>query len=229
MTASSKAIPIPQPNSSDTPPDDDPYPSESLDIPPPPPSERKIARRRPSVRAAARAFTPDAESPSTVKRRKLGPGGPAADPSSSRHPSDDRPVASSSYPSASSSSSSSRRPEYLGASTSLSARVDIPRPLSPPPALGASTSRRKSNMGPPSEPFVRKTRKSMSRLGLIPADLGGDTEVPLPESETPMIRKNRQLRDDQSRRSSLGMRGQRASSSLGRGEISELFADSGLA
>lgn len=80
-------------------------------------------------------------------------------------------------------------------------------------------------MGPPSEPFVRKTRKSMSRMGMLPSDLSGDMEVPLPESETPMIRKNRQLREDQSRRSSLTRRGQRASSSLGKGEISESIHD----
>lgn len=60
----------------------------------------------------------------------------------------------------------------------------------------------------------------MSRLGILPADMSDDTEIPLAESETPMIKKNRQLREEQSRRSSLGMRGQRASSSLGRGEIS---------
>jgi kinetochore protein Mis13/DSN1 len=43
--------------------------------------------------------------------------------------------------------------------------------------------------------------------------------IPVPERETPMIRKNKELREAQ-RRSSLSMRGQRASSSLGRGEIS---------
>jgi kinetochore protein Mis13/DSN1 len=51
-------------------------------------------------------------------------------------------------------------------------------------------------------------------------DMSGEAVVPVPEGETPMIRKNRELREAQ-RRSSLGMRGQRASSSLGRGEISE--------
>ena len=48
-----------------------------------------------------------------------------------------------------------------------------------------------------------------------------DSMVPLAESETPMIRKNKELREAQSRRSSLGMRGQRASTSLGRGDASE--------
>ena len=44
--------------------------------------------------------------------------------------------------------------------------------------------------------------------------------MPLPDSETPMIRKNQEMREAQ-RRSSLSMRGQRASTSLGKGEISE--------
>jgi kinetochore protein Mis13/DSN1 len=48
-----------------------------------------------------------------------------------------------------------------------------------------------------------------------------DEVVPLPDSETPMIRKNKSMREDQQRRSSMGMRGQRASTSLGRGDISE--------
>ena len=70
-------------------------------------------------------------------------------------------------------------------------------------------------MGPPTGPFIRKTRKSM--VGM--QDLTSEAVVPIPDSETPMIRKNKELREAQ-RRSSLGMRGQRASSSLGRGEIS---------
>ena len=73
-------------------------------------------------------------------------------------------------------------------------------------------------MGPPT--FIRKTRKSMA--GTARDYDNSDSVVPLPESETPMIRKNKELREAQSRRSSLGMRGQRASSSLGRGDISEL-------
>jgi kinetochore protein Mis13/DSN1 len=96
-------------------------------------------------------------------------------------------------------------------------------------------------MGPPSDVFTRKTRKSMGAAMLPPpvaesstsqaASIGNglprgvlptDVAVPLPESETPMIRKNKALREDQSRRSSLGMRGQRASTSLGRGELSAL-------
>jgi kinetochore protein Mis13/DSN1 len=85
----------------------------------------------------------------------------------------------------------------------------------------------RGEMAPP-KAFVRKTRKSMRAMG-IGLELEGeasasssiDSMVPLPESETPMIRKNKELREEQQRRSSLGMRGQRASTSLGRGEISE--------
>lgn len=49
----------------------------------------------------------------------------------------------------------------------------------------------------------------------------GDRIVPIPDNETPMIRKNRALREDQSRRSSQGLRGQRASNSMGKGDLSE--------
>lgn len=48
-----------------------------------------------------------------------------------------------------------------------------------------------------------------------------DEMVPLAESETPMIRKNKELRAEQTRRSSLGTRGQRASTSIGKGDPSE--------
>jgi kinetochore protein Mis13/DSN1 len=48
-----------------------------------------------------------------------------------------------------------------------------------------------------------------------------DAMIPLPDNETPMIRKNQSMRENQQRRSSLGLRGQRASTSLGRGDISE--------
>lgn len=77
-------------------------------------------------------------------------------------------------------------------------------------------------MGPPSTGFVRKTRKSMASVHTH-TEITIDEVVAIPESETPMIRKNRELREAQARRSSLGMRGQRASSSLGRGDLSTLL------
>jgi len=76
-------------------------------------------------------------------------------------------------------------------------------------------------MGPPTGGFVRKTRKSMAFQLDLGMDVGMDEMVPLAESETPMIKKNKELRAEQSRRSSLGTRGQRASTSLGRGDPSE--------
>jgi kinetochore protein Mis13/DSN1 len=76
-------------------------------------------------------------------------------------------------------------------------------------------------MGPPPPGgFVRKTRKSMA----FQMDIGNmvlDEMVPLAESETPMIRKNQSMREDQSRRSSLGTRGNRARSSMDKGDTSE--------
>jgi kinetochore protein Mis13/DSN1 len=102
-------------------------------------------------------------------------------------------------------------------------RPSMPRLPSPERTISvpglAPTWGSKSVMGPP-EVFVRKTRKSMG-VNQLPLEIRGDDElVPLPESETPMIRKNKELREAQSRRSSLGMRGQRSSSSLGRGDLS---------
>jgi len=76
-------------------------------------------------------------------------------------------------------------------------------------------------MGPPPPGgFVRKTRKSMAFQVDI-GDLVLDGMVPLAESETPMIRKNKSMREDQSRRSSLGTRGNRARSSMDKGDTSE--------
>jgi len=65
----------------------------------------------------------------------------------------------------------------------------------------------------------------MRVMGLDMDDGSLDHVVPIPESETPMIRKNKELREAQQRRSSLGLRGQRASTSLGKGEISERIKD----
>ena len=92
-----------------------------------------------------------------------------------------------------------------------------PRPSSPSRTAQARNAER---MGPPTG-FVRKTRKSMRAMGFDMEDGSLDSVVPIPESETPMIRKNKELREAQQRRSSLGLRGQRASTSLGKGEISE--------
>jgi kinetochore protein Mis13/DSN1 len=64
---------------------------------------------------------------------------------------------------------------------------------------------------------MRKTRKSLHH-----GDIATDFEMPLQVSDTPVIRKNKEMRSEQQRRSSMGMRGQRASSSLGKGDISEL-------
>jgi kinetochore protein Mis13/DSN1 len=47
-----------------------------------------------------------------------------------------------------------------------------------------------------------------------------DGMVAVPLTDTPMIRKNQEMRKEAQRRSSLGLRGQRMSSSLGRGEVS---------
>ncbi|WWC90557.1 uncharacterized protein L201_005493 [Kwoniella dendrophila CBS 6074] len=97
-----------------------------------------------------------------------------------------------------------------------------PRPKSPPrrtfssgPSASTSTSSN-SKMEPPKQ-FIRKTRQSMGRTRV--QELSKESVIPLMESETPVIRKNQQIRGQQARRSSLDHRGSRASSSWGRGEI----------
>ncbi|RSH82300.1 hypothetical protein EHS25_006010 [Saitozyma podzolica] len=220
----------PQPNSADTPPDED------IDISlPPPPSEKNIARRRESTRAV-RERSPDSPPMPSSKRLKAGAGAGAALSASTsasasassslsnagarsvKPPSrgggvdslltslsaDAGPVKSNGGP---------RHVDFLTFSISQRPKPSAPTPMSPPRKPRPS----RLSMGPPSEPFVRKTRKSMRGVG--EDDMSGEAVVPVPEGETPMIRKNRELREAQ-RRSSLGMRGQRASSSLGRGEIS---------
>lgn len=223
----------PQPNSADTPPDED------IDISlPPPPSEKKIARQRESTRAV-RERSPDSPPMPSSKRLKAGVGagagaalsastsasasassslsnagarsvkppsrGGGVDPLLTSLSADAGPVKSNGGP---------RHVDFLTFSISQRPKPSAPTPMSPPRKPRPS----RLSMGPPSEPFVRKTRKSMRGFG--EDDMSGEAVVPVPEGETPMIRKNRELREAQ-RRSSLGMRGQRASSSLGRGEISE--------
>lgn len=99
--------------------------------------------------------------------------------------------------------------DFLNFSVFQRPKPSAPRPASPPTT---STASKRMSMGPPTG-YVKKTRKSLR--GVLP-DLSNDEVVPVAESETPMIRRNKALR----KRSSMGMRGQRASSSLGRGEIS---------
>ncbi|ORY35684.1 Mis12-Mtw1 protein family-domain-containing protein [Naematelia encephala] len=196
----------PQPvlhNSSDTPPEDLPV------LLPPPPSGRKIARRRESTRAI-RERVEQSPSPSRgAKRQKLDDErddlriGLAGDAGSLRGPPPKVDFLTFSTTTSASTSTSAR------------ARPGGARPTSPPsmrPPSGATS----GSMAPP--PFIKRTRKSLRGLGLL--DRSEEEVVPVPDRETPMIRKNKELREAQSRRSSLGMRGQRASSSLGRGDIS---------
>lgn len=186
---------------------------QTMRLPPPPPSERKIARKRESTRAV-REQEPD--SPPQAKRQKTlskstagrPRGTTPADPllAELRADAGSNPFQSTAVP----------RVDFLNFSKSVKGRSAAPRPSSPPRMPDLSHPRQ--SMGPPTGPYVRKTRKSMRGMGLD--GLSAETLVPIPDGETPMIKKNKEMRIEQARRSSLGMRGQRASSSLGRGEIS---------
>lgn len=67
-----------------------------------------------------------------------------------------------------------------------------------------------------------KKSEKASAPPVPPRTGGGDmdaTKVVLPVSDTPIIRRNQQLRKGQGRRSSVGMRGRRASSLMDTGVI----------
>ncbi|ORX38323.1 Mis12-Mtw1 protein family-domain-containing protein [Kockovaella imperatae] len=219
----------PQPilsNSSDTPPEDE---EEQWSNIPPPPSERKIARRRPSMKQRVEDVPDESKiAPTQSKQSRSG-----EDLVKSLRADDNMAstgkgagswsgIQSMSFASSSRSQLPGHRPsspprERLGFvprfSTALSSST-----LQPPATKNAQTP---GLMGPPSGP-LRKTRKSLKGLAHgLPADQEEahvSMTMALPDSETPMIRKNQEMREAQ-RRSSLGQRTQRASSSLGKGEI----------
>lgn len=187
---------------------------------PPPPSEKKIARRRDSTRELRER----PRSPSPVPFKLPHPRQEKEKPSSKgQGRSRDREELVSLQPSSSSSGPSHRLrqveglefPSLGGSSRSSSTRSSSPPRAFAPVPIPIANSR--VSMGPPTGPFVRKTRKSMGGVHERPLE----SIVPVPENETPMIRKNKDMRDAQSRRSSLNGRGQRASSSLGKGDISK--------
>lgn len=79
----------------------------------------------------------------------------------------------------------------------------------------SARSRRISTFGRPA-PSGANPRMSVAAAG---ADT--DTLVPIPIEDTPMIKRNQEMRKGASKRSSLGLRGQRMSESLSRGDLSE--------
>nr|XP_018261691.1 uncharacterized protein I303_06132 [Kwoniella dejecticola CBS 10117]OBR83849.1 hypothetical protein I303_06132 [Kwoniella dejecticola CBS 10117] len=226
-----KPQPVPMTNSSDTPPDND----DDLHLLPPP-SERKIARRRDSTRTIrerqesptqAASAAPTTSTSTGNKRIKISRGrsksvdlikaaiNTSDDPLSGIEETDTMKTATS----------GTMRVDGLNIPHSQPSRPSAPRPRSPPrrsfsashSQQYASTSTSAQPMGPPKGSFVRKTRQSMG-LSRV-AELSKESVVPVMESETPIIRKNQELRGQQARRSSLDHRGSRASSSWGRGEI----------
>jgi hypothetical protein len=192
--ATFKPQPVQLPNSSDTPPEEERHL-------PPPPSERKIARRRESTRAIRERPQSPSPPPVSSKRQKL----------------DQSQTQSQGMV-----ASGSRHIEGLTFMPTLKPRPSMPRLPSPERTVLRPTWGSESVMGPPPPGgFVRKTRKSMASQLDLGMDMVTDEMVPLAESETPMIRKNKDMRAEQSKRSSLSTRGQRASSSIGKGDPSE--------
>lgn len=189
-TLAFKPQPIGSVEPSDRDEDDEPFEM------PPPPSARKIARRRESTRVKlANAVA----SPAPSRRaRELA----AASTAEAEHDSasDSETRAQSLF--------TPRAPKPV---PHLSFKPNKrPRPsAAPPPSPGPSM--------PPPMSVPRRMAARKSRLGGAIMD----SVVPLPISDTPVIDKNRDMRRGEGeRRDSLGMRGQRASSSFGRGEPS---------
>ncbi|CDZ96607.1 Kinetochore-associated protein Dsn1/Mis13 [Phaffia rhodozyma] len=78
--------------------------------------------------------------------------------------------------------------------------------------LHATNSSKSANYSLPSLPPQRSNSNETYE------DVTGDTTVPLQISDTPMIKRNQEMRRNVSRKSSFGKRGQRASASFGKGE-----------
>ena len=89
-----------------------------------------------------------------------------------------------------------------------------PKPITPPRPAATTL---------PSTLYTTPSRRSR-RLTVAPGTAADAAEemIPLPIEDTPMIRRNQEMRERASRRrSSAGNRGARMSENLGRGDISE--------
>ncbi|WVF67485.1 hypothetical protein IAT40_002241 [Kwoniella sp. CBS 6097] len=238
-----KPQPVPLPNSSNTPPEDD---LDDMHILPPPPTGRKIARNRDStmgLRERQHSASPPTEaslfssgqqgttaiaiasgssSTGSKRQKRENARGKSVEPVRAAANTSDDPLEGVEE-TVSMRTTNTGRPQVNGLNVPASHRPtsSAPRPTSPPrrtfPTHASSSQQAsKSSMGPP-KGFVRKTRQSMSARNRY--ETSEDSVVPVLQSETPVIRKNQELRGQQARRSSLDHRGGRASSSWGRGEI----------
>lgn len=94
--------------------------------------------------------------------------------------------------------------DFLSFAASQAPSFSAPRPISPP----RTVSKAATDFQTP-----RASRR-------IVKDVALDAVVPIALSDTPMIRKNQEMRKEASRRSSLGNRGARLSETTSRGDIS---------
>ncbi|BEJ04958.1 hypothetical protein CcaverHIS641_0207750 [Cutaneotrichosporon cavernicola] len=97
------------------------------------------------------------------------------------------------------------------------------RPAQPVPNLNfRKIAKPRASMAPPPSPGPSTFTSShrAPRRSMRPDQVLNDHVVPLPPTDTPVIMRNRHLRDTVSRRSSMGFRGGRSSSSFDKGEPS---------
>ncbi|KAK4689186.1 kinetochore protein Mis13/DSN1, partial [Tremellales sp. Uapishka_1] len=211
-----KPQPLPLPNSSSTPPD------ELVDLPslPPPPSTKKAARKRLSTKPERDRLQSDSPEPAprSAKRQKVDRG---RERSATAAPGlEDGMTLEEELGgergrwerTLQSTLTSTSRSDIVGVSKSSRPRPSAPRPSSPPRNGFSTSSRSRPSMGPPTGVPTRKSRQSR---GLVEVD----SVMPIPISDTPIIKKNKEMRRDAERRSSFGMRGKRASSSFERGDL----------
>ncbi|TYJ53987.1 hypothetical protein B9479_005393 [Cryptococcus floricola] len=223
--------PVSLPDSSNTPPEEE----IPLNLPPPPPST-KPARRRDAARRPASESPPPhmtlEPGPNPAKKQKVGDknsersrGKSVEQSSRDVRGTEDDPLAGVEE------TASMRQSGKAPAVPHLSFKRDKPRfseapPASPPRRTFSSNSSRagssktpaptKSAMGPPVG-FVRKTRKSIVPQART-SEVLTHYAAPLVESETPVINRNKEYRQETGRRGSKD-RGGRASTSFGRGDI----------
>ncbi|WVQ72045.1 hypothetical protein IAR50_001589 [Cryptococcus sp. DSM 104548] len=216
--------PVSLPDSSNTPPEEE----IPLNLPPPPPSTKPARRRDDTRRPASESPPPNMvlqPGPNPAKKQNRGRDKSVEISAREVKGTEDDPLAGVEE------TASMRQYGKAPAVPHLSFQRQKPRfsearPASPPRRTFASNTSRagssktpasaKTPMGPPVG-FVRKTRKSIVPQART-SEVLTHYAAPLVESETPVINRNKEYRQDTGRRGSKD-RGGRASTSFGKGDI----------